>query len=78
MEYRKEQNGDLITLWDDTEGVGLQFRQGETLQKYVSSAVVKNEALYSTEKGVAHLNEVLRAITTFAEAHYPREFKEIK
>ena len=40
MDYRKEQNGDLITLWDDTEGIGLQFKEGETLQGYTSGIVV--------------------------------------
>ena len=78
MDYRKEQNGNLITLWDDTEGIGLQFKQGETLQRYTSSVVMKDTAILSTEEGVAHLSEVEKALTAFAEAHYPKEFEPLK
>lgn len=78
MEYRTEKNGELITLWDDAEGVGLQFKEGESLQRYTSGVVLKDTAILSTEEGVAHLSKVQEALTAYAEAHYPKEFATLK
>lgn len=78
MEYRTERNGNLITLWDDTEGIGLQFKEGETLQAYTSGVVLRDTAILSTEEGVAHLSKVQAELTAYAEAHYPKEFAPLK
>lgn len=78
MEYRTEKNGNLITLWDDQEGIGLQFKEGESLQRYTSEIVIKDTAILSTEDGIAHLSKVQEALTAFAEAQYPKEFTPLK
>lgn len=78
MDYRTERNGSLITLWDDTEGIGLQFKEGETLQGYTSGIVVRDDGIFTTEEGIAHLSEVTEALTAFAEAHFPKEFAPLR
>ena len=78
MKYRTERNGSLITLWDDGEGVGLQFKEGETLQGYTSGIVLRDEGILNTEEGIAHLSEVEARLTAYAEAHFPREFSPLK
>lgn len=78
MDYRTETNGDTITLWNDDEGIGLQFKKGERLQRYQSSLIVKDPSLMETGGGIVHLNEVGAALTLYAIENYPEEFKEIK
>lgn len=74
MKYRTEKNGNLITLWNDAEGIGLQFNEGDTLQEYKTGVVIKDTALLSTEEGVRHLTEVQAELTAYAKKHYPKEF----
>lgn len=74
MKYRTEKNGNLITLWNDAEGIGLQFNEGETLQEYKTGIVIKDTALLSTEEGVRHLTEVQAELTAYAKERYPKEF----
>lgn len=31
-EYKIEKDGNLTTIWDEAEGIGLQFAEGDTLQ----------------------------------------------
>lgn len=78
MKYRTERNGNLITLWNDAEGIGLQFKEGETLQRYTSGVVIRDNAILSTEEGVAHLNKVQEELTAYAEIHFPKEFAPLR
>lgn len=76
--YRTEQEDGVITLWDDTTGVGLRFKQGETLSRYTASAVLSDPSITSTEEGVAKLDNILKQLTEQAEKDYPVEFAPLK
>lgn len=78
MSYRTEKNGSTITLWDDAQGVGLQFTEGEKMQEYTASLVVKHPEAMQTEEGVKNLSEVSNALHEYAQAHFPEEFKLMK
>lgn len=75
--YRVEKDGSKVTIWNDTDGIGLQFTVGDILQRYNSSIVVKGYSL-STEAAVKHLNEVQEQLTEYAATLYPKEFKKMK
>lgn len=75
--YRVEKDGSKVTIWNDTDGIGLQFTVGDILQRYNSSIVVKGYSL-STEAAVKHLNEVQEQLTEYAATLYPKEFTKMK
>lgn len=77
MKYRTEQNGNLITLWDDNERVGIQFKQGEILQRYTLNVMVIDTPKLSTLEGINAMNKATEALITYAEKHYPHEFQHI-
>lgn len=72
--YRTEKDGSQMTIWNDTEGVGLRFMEGETLQRYEASLIVTDPSRLGTEKGVADVTRVKDEITRYAEEAYPKEF----
>ena len=72
-QYRTEQDGDKITVWDDTVGVGLRFTQGDTLQRYTSELIITDETT-----DVATLSEISNALTDYAAQLFPYEFGTIK
>ena len=76
--YRIEKDGDTITIWDDTEGIGLQFKEGETLQRYNGSIVMKDPSILETESGVEHVKIISRLLNEYAAELYPFEFKPLK
>lgn len=78
MIYRTEKNGSTITLWDDAQGIGLQFTGGEPFAGLNASLVVKNPETLQTEEGVKNLSEVSNALHAYAQTHFPEEFKPIK
>lgn len=75
--YRVEKNGSKVTIWNDTDGIGLQFTTGDSLQRYNSSIVIRDYSL-STEAAVKHLNEVQEQLTEYAATLYPKEFTPLK
>lgn len=77
QKYRVEKDGTKVTIWNDTDGIGLQFTEGGTLQRYTSSLVIKGYDL-STEAAVKHLNEVQEQLTEYAATLYPKEFNSMK
>lgn len=74
-QYRIEQDGNQITIWDETAGVGLRFTQGETLQRYTSELIIRDWAILQHP---ATLSEISAALTDYAAERYPMEFKPIK
>jgi hypothetical protein len=72
--YRTEKDGKQITIWNDTEGIGLRFTEGETLQKYNSQIVVADAHRTGTEEGVADVTQITQDLTRYAEEQYPKEF----
>lgn len=76
--YRIEKEAATITIWDDTEGIGLQFKEGETLQRYKGSIVLKDFSILETENGVEHVSIISRQLNKFAAELYPFEFKPLK
>ena len=76
--YRIEKDGDTITIWDDSEGIGLQFKEGETLQRYNSSLVLNDFSILETESGIEHVKAISRLLNEYAAELYPLEFEPIK
>lgn len=75
--YRVENDGSKVIIWNDADGIGLQFTAGGTLQRYTSSIVIKGYSL-STEATVRHLDEVQEQLTEYAATLYPKEFAPLK
>lgn len=76
-QYRKEQDQkdeSLVTVWNDEEGIGLRFHQGQALQRYLSDIVIKE----GTSPTVETLSKVGEELTDYAASLYPTEFKEIQ
>lgn len=78
MKFRIERNGSLITIWNDAEGIGLQFTEGEALQAYTSGIILQDTAILSTEEGVAKVSELQAELTEYAVIHFPKEFETLK
>lgn len=76
--YKLQEDGALLTLWDESEGVGLQFRRGDTLQAYTAALVLSNTDILSTEEGVSHLTKIQEQLTAKARELFPEEFREIQ
>jgi len=72
-QYRTEQDGNKITVWDDMVGVGLRFTQGDTLQRYTSELITTGETT-----DVATLSDISNALTDYAAQLFPYEFGTIK
>ena len=79
-QYRIEQNGKYTTVWDETNGVGLRFAHGETLQRYTSELVIKDANRVTTGEGldVDALSAISAALTDYAAQRFPYEFEPIK
>ncbi len=71
--YRIEQQDGKTTIWDDSEGVGLRFNTGDTLQRYTSELITTGDP-----KDVETLNTISEALTEYAAVNFPKEFKPIK
>ena len=76
--YRLQEDGELLTLWDEPEGVGLQFRRGDSLQAYTAAIVLRSTDILSTEEGVSRLSKIQEQLTAKARELYPEEFREIQ
>ena len=76
--YRTEKADGVVTLWDDTTGIGLRFNEGETLSRYTASAVIRDPSITTTEEGIATLDRVLKELSEKAEEEYPVEFAPLK
>lgn len=80
MPYRIEKKDSHTILWDEESGVGLQFTEGERLQRY-SAAIVMDEAQIqerlSTGLGVIQTADLAARLKDEAEKLYPMEFAEM-
>lgn len=76
--YRIERDGTTITIWDDKEGIGLQFKEGENLQRYSSSLVLKDFSILETESGIEHVKVISRLLNEYAAKIFPFEFRPLK
>lgn len=74
-QYRIEQDGNKITVWDDTAGVGLCFTQGDTLQRYTSELIIRDWAILQHPDT---LSEISAALTGYTAERFPMEFEPIK
>lgn len=75
--YRIEENGEKVTVWDDSAGVGLRFTKGDTLQRYTSELAIRADWTI-TKDGLDALNAISDALTEYAAERYPMEFAPIK
>lgn len=76
--YTTKRNGDLITLWDVAENIGLQFDVNDKLVRYTASAVIADFSILETETGVKHLAEIQGQLKEFAAQQYPENFQHLK
>jgi hypothetical protein len=77
MSYKEITEGDLISIVNEDEGIGLRFKKGESLQRYTSSILVKDKDLLTTEEGCAKIIRISNEITEYAAQQYPEEFKKL-
>lgn len=75
--YTEERNGSIITLWA-SNGVGIQFKEGDSLQRYTHSIVIRNGYSLSTEEAVKEMNDTANLIVEYAATRYPKEFAPLK
>lgn len=76
MEYATERNGNQITIWNETEEIGLQFTEGESMQRYMSC--VRADPKVLTYYGLDQINQIVNELTQYATAEYPYEFQELQ
>lgn len=75
--YREEKNGSVITLWA-SNGVGIQFKEGDSLQRYTHSIVIRDGYSLSTEEAVKEMNDTANELSEYAATKYPKEFAPLK
>lgn len=73
-EYNEEKDGKQVTLWNETEGVGLRFMEGEPLQRYKAAVEVRDTARLTTKEGIKGINTLVEELNKEAERKYPNEF----
>lgn len=76
--YRTEETDGVVTIWNDTEGIGLRFNEGETLSGYTAALVISDPSLTSTDEGLRKLDKVSNELRAQAEKDYPKEFAPLK
>ena len=76
--YTTNRNGDLITIVNVAENIGLQFNIKDKLARYNASAVIADFSILETETGVKHLNEIQEQLINFATEQYPENFQHLK
>lgn len=76
--YTIKRNGDLITLWDVAENMGLQFDINDKLARYKASAVIDDFSIFETEKGHNHFAEIQEQLREYAAQQYPENFQHLK
>ena len=74
-EFRVEEDGELITIWDDSEGIGIRFEKGDRLAQYRLNDIVENRTILTTDEGMRKLNETRHRLLSFARERFPREFR---
>lgn len=78
MKVRATTANGKVTLWDEESGVGLQFTEGETLQRYNSTIVLADPDKTTTEAGVEEVSRISQLLTDEAAALYPKEFAPLQ
>lgn len=76
--YTTKREGDLITLWDVANNIGLQFDVNDKLARYTASAVIGDVSILQTETGVKHLSEIQAQLKEYAAQQYPENFQHLK
>ena len=74
-----EKTNEFTTIWNECETVGLQFQEGETMQLYTKSVVVKSCDLpqFQGEEGLKRLENEIQSLESYAKLQYPMEFAEM-
>lgn len=72
--YRTEKDGKQITIWNDTEEIGLRFMEGEPQQRYTASIVVADPTAITTAEALENVTRTQDNLTRYAEEQYPKEF----
>ena len=71
--FRVSEEEETRTIWDDSRGIGLRFRKGERLSRYLLTDVVPHNLL-TTEDGMRILDETRHHLLNFAIENFPEEF----
>lgn len=77
-EYRIEKEGSVITIWDDNEGIGIRFKEGEMLQLYEAEIILMDLKLAETEEGSDLIIATTNKLKKYAIGKYPKEFRPLK
>lgn len=76
--YTTNRKGDLITIFNVAENMGLQFDINDKLARYNASAVIADFSILETETGVKRFNEIQEQLKEFATEQYPENFQYLK
>lgn len=73
--YEEEKENNKVIIWDCENGVGIQFKEGERLQLYCHSLVIKEPENYCRDEGkLKLLSDIDERLTEYAAERYPKEF----
>lgn len=78
MNSRTVKENGVITIWNETEEVGLQFKEGETLSGYTAAIILSNPSIIETEEGAERVAQISNILREQAAKEYPKEFNPIK
>ena len=74
-EFRVEEGEKFITIWDDSEEIGIRFERGDILAQHRLTDIVRDRSILTTTEGMRKLDETRLKLIGFAREKYPREFR---
>ena len=75
-QYKTEKKEGFVYVWH-ASGIGLFFREGKQLQRYLSEIIIPND-FNLTEENLHRVSEIADKLREEAAKLFPREFEEIK
>lgn len=78
MNTRTERAQGTITLWHDESGIGLRFKEGESLQRYLCQIILAEVDNADLRQSVEELSRISQLLTEEADALYPMEFAPLQ
>lgn len=75
---KETKQGNTITLMDEVRGVGIQFTEGETLQRYTAALVMADTDRLNTPEGVEEVSRIQAELIEEAAKRHHKEFAEMQ
>ena len=78
MNTRTERAQETITLWNDESGIGLRFKEGESLQGHLCQIILAKVDNADQKQSVEEISRISQLLTEEAAALYPMEFAPLQ